>query len=265
MRQWRSRKFLPLFIPCAILSLLAACGGGEAAGPEVARRASGPVFDDADPHQWVGRAPWHYAVHGIDVSRYQGDIDWPRVRRAGVSFAYLKATEGGDVVDDRFAQNWAAARAAGMPRGAYHYYYFCRAPEEQARWFIANVPVDAGALPPVLDIEWTHESRTCVFKPEPEEAREMILRFLKALTLHYHKRPVVYSTVDFYADNQLWKISGYNFWLRSVAGHPSVTYPSQDWVLWQYTGTGLVPGIAGRTDLNAFVGGPGEFARWASR
>lgn len=277
MRQWQSRKMVPHLISLALLSVLAACGGAkeesrpevirpETPRPEASRGAvAAPVFGDADPHDWIGKAPWHYPVHGIDVSRYQGEIDWRRVRGADVSFAYIKATEGGDVVDEMFETNWARARAAGVPRGAYHYYYFCRSPEEQARWFASHVPADPSALPPVLDIEWTHQSKTCRFRPEPEEAREMMHRFLKALVLRYHKRPLIYTTVDFYSDNQLWKVTGYNFWLRSVAGHPSLTYPAQDWLLWQYTGTGIVPGIEGKADLNAFVGSRAEFANWVSR
>lgn len=263
MRQWQTRNLLPLLILCA----LAACGGGgEPPRPEAARGVTGAaVFGDADPHDWIGRAPWHYPVHGIDVSRYQGVIDWPLVRRSNISFAYIKATEGGDVVDEMFATNWITARAAGMPRGAYHYYYFCRPPEEQARWFMEHVPADPAALPPVLDIEWTHKSRTCRLRPDPREVRGMMHRYLATLTRHYGKRPVIYSTVDFYADNELWKVTGYDFWLRSVAGHPSVVYPAQDWMLWQYTGTGIVPGIEGRTDINAFVGSQGDFVRWASR
>ena len=71
---------------------------------------------------------------------------WPA---SGVAFAFIKATEGGDHADDRFADNWAAARAAGMPRGAYHYYYFCRPALEQAAWFMSHVPKDPAALPPV--------------------------------------------------------------------------------------------------------------------
>lgn len=262
MRQWQTRKLLPL----SFALMLAACGGGGSDTPDASRRATGTaVFGDSDPHDWVGRAPWHYAVHGVDVSRYQGDIDWARVRRSNISFAFIKATEGGDVADEMFATNWVLARAAGMPRGAYHYYYFCRSPEEQARWFMEHVPADPAALPPVLDIEWTHTSRTCPFRPEPEDVRAMMHRYLSLVTRHYRKRPVIYSTVDFYADNELWKVEGYDFWLRSVAGHPSVTYPAQDWAFWQYTGTGIVPGIAGRTDINAFVGSQGDFVRWASR
>ena len=141
-------------------------------------------------------------VHGIDVSKYQGDIDWRRVRASGVHFAFIKATEGGDHADDRFADNWAAARAAGMPRGAYHYYYFCRTAAEQAAWFMNHVPKDPAALPPFLDLEWTHKSRTCTYRPAPETVRREARFFLQALGIDDGKRPVIYTTVDFFRDNE---------------------------------------------------------------
>ena len=94
---------------------------------------------------WEGGAPWHYAVHGIDVSKYQGDIDWHKAKTSGVSFAFIKATEGGDRVDDMFDEHWRGAKAAGVPRAPYHFYYFCRPADEQARWFIRNVPKERGA------------------------------------------------------------------------------------------------------------------------
>ena len=196
-------------IPLVLLlaCLLGSCGGGHPV-PPASRAATtvAPRFADTDPHDWVGVMPWHYAVHGIDVSKYQGDIDWPRVRASGVAFAFIKATEGGDHADDRFADNWAAARAAGMPRGAYHYYYFCRPALEQAAWFMNHVPKDPTALPPVLDLEWTHKSRTCTFRPDPGTVRAEALKFLQALTIYYRKRPVIYTTVDFYEDNELWRL-----------------------------------------------------------
>ena len=142
---------LVLFLAC----LVGSCGGGQPVPPASRAAATvAPRFADTDPHDWVGVMPWHYAVHGIDVSKYQGDIDWPRVRASGVAFAFIKATEGGDHADERFADNWAAARAAGMPRGAYHYYYFCRPALEQAAWFMNHVPegprgAAAGARPRV--------------------------------------------------------------------------------------------------------------------
>src|SRR5262245_23210524 len=81
-----------------------------------------PRFDDNDPHSWKSAKPWDYAVHGTDVSKYQTSVGWSDAKAAGISFAFLKATEGGDRVDDNFAQNWRMARAAGVPRGAYHFF-----------------------------------------------------------------------------------------------------------------------------------------------
>jgi len=236
--------------------LLASCGGGSPSydPPSRAVQGTAPRFADTDPHDWVGTMPWHYSVHGIDVSKYQGDIDWSQVRTSGVGFAFIKATEGGDYLDERFAANWEAARRAGLPRGAYHYYYFCRPAVEQVAWFINHVPRDSSALPPVLDLEWNHRSRTCPYRPDPNTVRNEASLFLKAANVHYGKRPIIYTTVDFYRDNELWRLDNYPFWLRSVAGHPSDVYPGQRWSFWQYTGTGVVDGIDGPTDLNVFSG-----------
>jgi lysozyme len=258
------RAVLLLFLICA----LGACGGPR--GEPASSRALGvappgsPVFGDADPHEWGHVAPHHYPVHGIDVSKWQGAIDWDQVRASGVAFAYIKATEGGDVLDERFAANWAAARRAGVPRGAYHYFYFCRPAAEQARWFSAHVPRDRGALPPVLDMEWNHRSRTCPHRPSPEAVRAEMQAFKRAVAARYGQWPIVYTTVDFYRDNELWRVEGTEFWLRSVAGHPADVYPDEDWTFWQYTGTGLVPGIAGEADINAFAGTHGQWRQWVA-
>lgn len=221
-----------------------------------------PAFGDRKPHPWDGFAPQTYPVHGIDVSRWQASIDWPTARAAGISFAFIKATEGGDVADPRFAEHWADAGRAGMPRGAYHYYYFCRTPEEQARWFIQHVPRDAAALPHMLDLEWTPKSRTCTRRPDGATIRADADRFLNILAAHYGKRPVIYTTVDFYRDTGIGQLGGTEFWLRSVAAHPDRTYPGQPWTFWQYTGTGEVPGIVGPVDINVFSGSVAEWARW---
>lgn len=250
---------------------LAGCGGGSdtspGPGPGVSPSRAAtevPRFGDADPHDWSDTKPWQYPIHGIDVSKYQGDIDWATARNSGVSFAFIKATEGGDVADPMFARNWEAARLAGVPRGAYHYYYFCRTAQEQAKWFIQNVPVDRSALPPVLDMEWTHKSRTCTHRPEPETVRGQLRLTAAMLAQHYGKRPIIYTTVDFYQENELWKIDTYPFWLRSVANHPSAIYEGQPWTFWQYTGTGLVNGIDGQTDLNAFAGTQSQWWNWVA-
>lgn len=222
-----------------------------------------PEFGDTKPHPWQGRGPDSYAIHGIDVARYQGEIDWPAARRAGVSFAFIKATEGGDHLDPKFEDHWRDAKRAGVPRGAYHYYYFCRPPEEQARWFIRNVPRDSRALPHVLDMEWNHTSPTCRLRPDGATVRRDAATFLDILEAHYGRRPLIYTTVDFFADTGIGRLRDTEFWLRSVAGHPRQVYPGAFWTFWQYTGTGLVPGIRGEVDLNVFRAGPDVWLRWS--
>jgi lysozyme len=194
-------------------------------------------FGDAAPHPWQGRAPATYAVHGIDASRFQGAIDWPVARAAGVNFAYLKATEGGDLLDPKFQDYWRGAARAGVARGAYHFYYHCRPAAEQARWFIRNVPRVRGALPPVLDMEWTPFSPTCTIRPDGAIVRREAGIFMDAIEAHYGQRPVIYTSVDFWEDNQMWLLRGHDFWLRSVAAHPQDLYAGHHWAFWQCRGS----------------------------
>ncbi|GAB4350027.1 MAG: GH25 family lysozyme [Oricola sp.] len=222
-----------------------------------------PRFADNDPvDAFEGGGPHGYAVHGIDVSKYQDTIDWQAAKRSGVAFAYIKATEGGDRVDSRFDSHWKQARAAGIHRGAYHFYYFCRPAIEQARWFIRNVPKEKGSLPPVLDMEWNHTSPTCKDRPEPAKVRSEMKIFLDALERHYGKRPVIYTTPDFYERNIAGHFKRDTFWLRTVKANPRVAYPGRDWTFWQYTGTGVVPGVPGDTDINVFAGTKSDWQQW---
>lgn len=209
--------------------------------------------------------PDDHAIKGIDVSKFQGEVDWATVRASGVDFAYIKATEGGDRVDDRFAQNWRGARAAGMPRGAYHFYYFCRTGAEQARWFIENVPVDPQALPVVLDMEWNHLSPSCKRRPPVEEVHREMNVFLRMIERHYGKRPMIYSSVDFHRDRLVGAFNTHHFWLRSVAGHPSIKYDlSRNYSFWQHTATGRTAGITGNVDQNVFMGSTAQWKKFAA-
>ncbi|MFC7053540.1 GH25 family lysozyme [Hansschlegelia quercus] len=209
--------------------------------------------------------PEDHAIKGIDVSKYQGPIDWSAVRAAGTSFAYLKSTEGGDRIDDRFAENWAAAKAAGVPRGAYHFYYFCRTGAEQAAWFIHNVPNDPDALPPVLDMEWNHLSPTCQRRPPAAEVQREMATFLRIVEKHYGKRPVIYTSVDFHRDVLVGSFPNHHFWLRSVAGHPSLKFDaSRNFSFWQHTATGRIAGVSGDVDRNVFVGSTAAWRRFAA-
>ena len=210
----------------------------------------------------TGASPRHYPVHGIDVSKYQGDIDWTAARKGGVAFAWLKATEGGDRVDSAFAANWKAAGAAGMPRGAYHFFYHCRSGLDQAKWFIANVPKDANALPPVLDVEWTPDSPTCTKRPARADLVAEMTDFLDTVEAYYGVRPIVYAPIDVHRDRLVGTFPKHDFWLRAVKDHPDNVYAGRDFRFWQWTATGTVPGVVGEVDRNAFSGSRADWVKW---
>ncbi|ANT51664.1 glycoside hydrolase family 25 protein [Mesorhizobium amorphae] len=228
---------------------------------------AGPVtrygFRDAKPINFGrGASPRHLAVHGVDVSRWQGNVNWGKLRAQGANFAYIKATDGGDHLDPMFRTNWRNADAAGLKRGAYHFFYWCRTAGEQADWFIRNVPRVEGALPPVIDVEWNGES-SCKRRPSRATVQEKMQVFMDKLERHYGQRPIIYTSPDFYRDNLRGAFLDYPFWLRAVARHPSKVYPGRKWLFWQYSGSGLSHGVRGRIDLNVFHGDERQWRAWA--
>jgi lysozyme len=235
----------------AVLALtlgLAGCGGGGGAGIGVLD------FDEGLPR------PRDYPIHGIDVSKYQGEIDWNAVKASGVKFVWIKATEGGDHADEKFTANWAGAKMAGIPRGAYHFVYWCRPPGEEVAWFEQNVPVEDDALPPVLDVEATPTSQTCHKHLERESAIADMRVMLEEMERHYGRRPVIYTSVDFFeAILSDGAFTDYPIWVRSTKHHPSVRYGSRKWHFWQYQADGSVPGIVGHVDRNVYYGSPAQW------
>ncbi len=213
---------------------------------------------DANPNQGVARAR-QMPVQGIDVSQWQGDIDWRMARAAGVRFAYIKATEGGDHLDAKFNDNWMGAKRAGVPRGAYHFVYWCRPAHEQALWFMLNVPPDVDALPPVLDLEWNAHSKTCPKRVQPDRAVAMVRVLLAAMQAYTGKMPIIYTDAVFYAEVLRGRLGQQHFWLRSVAAEPHTLYRDRPWLFWQFTTTGRVAGIVGNVDRNVFNGPPADW------
>ncbi len=196
-----------------------------------------------------------YHISGIDVSKFQGKIDWDKVKDSGVKFAWIKSTEGGDRVDDNFRANWRESAEAGVPRGAYHFVYWCRDPLSQIKWFEKNVPADPHALPPVLDVELTPTSPTCKRILHRRETVREIGIMLAEMKRFYHKTPIIYSTVDFYRGILSGgALSQYPIWVRSTKYKPQVAYGSRPWRFWQYQSDGHVQGVPGRVDRNAFYG-----------
>ncbi|SLN72168.1 Lysozyme M1 precursor [Roseovarius albus] len=219
-------------------------------------------FGDSKPVNWKSRAPSTYPVHGIDVARFQERIDWKRARKDGVNFAFIKVTEGGDLLDPMYADHWRGAKKAGVARGAYHFYYFCTKPEVQARWFLKNAKKDKGALPPVLDMEWNPFSPTCKKRPPAAEVQKQMKTFLKIVERGYGQRPIIYTTPQFYKDANLHQMAGEEYWLRSTAKTLDRAYPGQKWSFWQYSATGVISGVEGDVDLNVFVGSKADWKRW---
>jgi len=245
-------------IAAALLLLLAACSA-----PTAPPFPIGPmVIGDSAPVRFAGRQPTSLPVRGMDAARFQQYVDWPRAKTVGIEFAFLKATEGGDLLDPKFNDHWRGANRAGIARGAYHFYYFCTAPEVQARWFIRNVPRTRGSLPPVLDMEWNPFSPTCQRRPDAATIRAEMQRWLDIVEAHYGQRPLIYTTPGFYEDAQLNRLNGYEFWLRTTAKTPEQAYPGQPWRFWQYTATGTLPGTPGDIDINAFNGSATAWENW---
>ncbi len=245
----------------ALRSVLLCLGLFGFAATSAAAQNPYPRKGDSDPHDGVTAAK-RMPVQGIDVSKYQLDIDWREVRKAGTRFAFIKATEGGDLLDSRFRDNWAQSRAAGVPRGAYHFVFWCRPARDQIRWFIRHVPKDPEALPPVLDVEWSH--KTSCPRPSAEKARAKMREMLRAFEAHYGKKPVIYTDINFHEDvlEGTREFDDYPFWIRSVAAKPKERYGDRQWEFWQFTATGRVPGVPGDVDRNAFYGTEKQFRDW---
>jgi lysozyme len=233
------------------------------AAPQARMQIYSRRFRDAKPINFGPASPKKLAVHGVDVSRWQGDVDWANLRTQGANFAYIKATDGGDHIDPMFKTNWRKAKEAGLKRGAYHFFYWCRTAGEQADWFIRNVPREPGALPPAIDVEWNGES-SCKRRPSRAQVLEKMQVFMDKLEKHYGQRPIIYTAPDFYRDNLRGELADYPFWLRAVAAHPSKVYPGRRWLFWQYSGSGLSHGVSGRIDLNVFHGSEEEWHNWVT-
>lgn len=208
---------------------------------------------EADPAQWE--------VFGVDVSSYQGEIEWPLLAEQGVEFAFIKATEGSGMQDRYFAQNWAEAQAAGVQVGAYHFFSYDSPGESQAENFTAQVPVTKGALPPVVDVEFYGNY---LREPKPAAEVEPILdALLERLEAVYGVKPILYVTYRSYSLYIRDRYDGYPLWVSSPVLAPLVT----DWSFWQYSHKAELVGYEGsegRIDLDVFRGTREAFERFGS-
>ena len=197
-----------------------------------------------------GSGRWHpserrYPYQGVDVSHYQGRIVWSKLPRQGVDFAYIKATEGADHIDRRFSINWRAAHAAGIRRGAYHFFTLCRSGQDQAAHFLRHVPTEAAALPPAVDLEFPGN---CGRRPSRAKFHKELGDFLRIVEAHYGKPAVLYLTRKFDRHYRVSATFHRPLWLRSLRSEPG--FGARRWTIWQSSSSRKLAGVHGRVDWN---------------
>jgi len=200
--------------------------------------------------------PQGYDVFGIDVSRYQNNIEWNRVAdfksgRFTVEFVFIKATEGKSYRDPAFTTNWDGARIAGIPRGAYHYFKPGVDAEAQANHFCRTVEMKSGDLPPVLDIE----------EMVGEMSRNKLIKdlwtWLQIVERHFGVKPIVYTGAVFFEKYLSGTtIEKYPLWVAHYYERKPATFAK--WKFWQFTDKASVDGINEPVDANVFSGDPSQ-------
>lgn len=197
--------------------------------------------------------PEGYEIHGIDISHHQGDIDWAELRDKGVinkspiRFIMIKATEGSTQIDENFIDNFYQAREYGFTRGAYHFYSVHTSARQQAAFFIKNVKLENGDLPPVLDVE---------HKPKDQsdaDFKASVLAWLDIVERHYGVKPIIYTYYKFkmrYLSDPVF--NQYPYWIAHYYVD-KVEYKGE-WKFWQHTDVGKLPGIKGNVDFNIYNG-----------
>ncbi len=197
-----------------------------------------------------------FPVRGIDVSHHQGKIDWKKLARQDIRFAYIKATEGEDFLDEDFKHNWNAAKDAGILPGAYHYFTLCKTGYEQANNFLSRIGTPSSrSLPPAVDLEF---GGNCKARPTPEELHKELTVFINLVEQAWGCRVVLYSTSDFYAAYLQKDFQKNPLWIRDLYREPN-KHHYREWQFWQYANRGKLDGIKGFVDLNVSRGDQKQF------
>ena len=188
-----------------------------------------------------------YEVFGVDVSHYQGTINWEQLAASGPAFAFMKATEGASFRDEHFDRNWQHAAAAGLRRGAYHFFRPEVSAKQQASNFFATVDLGPGDFPPVIDVE-----------DRGRLSAADLIRKVRDLSdifeLRYGRRPILYTGQNFYNRYLAGRFDDHPLWLARYDFDEPVTVCGRDYHFWQYTDRGRMPGVKGRVDRNVFFG-----------
>jgi len=202
-----------------------------------------------------------YEVHGVDVSHYQGAIDWEVLSQQNLDFAIIKATEGSTHVDERFLDNWQAAEQTHLALGAYHFFSFDSEGDRQAASYIETVGNLNGKLAPVIDVEYYGDKRSN--PPERSDVVENLGLMLEVLEQHYEIKPIIYTTYTVYNDYIKGEFEEYPLWVRSVYCPPTVLFGNR-WSFWQYMDTAMLEGYVSDQkyiDVNVFKGSKQELEK----
>lgn len=240
---------LSLLICCFSMTLFTGCEETSTSNNSNSADSTSAKAKEPAPHEEVS-----ITKSGIDVSNYQPDINWEEVKGAGVEFVFIKATEGeADSENELFTTQWEGAKAAGITRGAYHYFLARDKGIDQANYFISKVDLEPGDLAPVVDIE-VLDGQTIV------DLEKELKVFMEAIEAHYGIKPILYSYPSFLDTDIEHGFGQYPLWLASYTTEaPSVPKQWSKYLIWQYTGEGDVAGITGNVDQDRFKGRESEW------
>ncbi len=216
------------------------------------------IYTSAKDNRLACRLATGYEVHGVDVSHYQGNIDWKVLEAQNVQFAFIKATEGSGHIDSKFYENWEAVDDTDIKAGAYHFFSFDSPAESQAELYIETVGDLSGRLIPVVDIEFYGDKFSN--PPEEEEIVTELKMMLVLLEEEYGVKPMVYTTYSFYYKYLAGEMDDYPLWIRNVYFSPEMDLNNR-WTFWQYTDRAVLNGYSGaeeHIDLNVFCGSAEE-------
>jgi lysozyme len=187
-------------------------------------------------------------VHGIDMSHYQGNVFWETVGdNTKMAYVYLKATEGGDRIDEMFERNINLAHRYGLKVGSYHFYRPKVHQALQLENFKTQCLPGEQDLIPMIDVE------TMSGLPVNEFC-DSLLTFLELVEEAYHQKPLVYTYRNFYNKYLLGKLDGYKLMIAMYTDEEPVLADERDIVAWQYTGKGRLTGVSGYVDKSRLMG-----------
>jgi lysozyme len=185
-------------------------------------------------------------LNGIDVSHMQGQVDWNAAKQAGIAFAFAKATEGITYTDPQFQTNWAAMQAAGLTRGAYHFYRTNDDPVQQAQNFLNSVAgLTEGDLAPVVDIEVSNGNYGSA------SIAANLQTWIDTVSKALGRTPIIYTNTSFWNECVATPFPNNPLWIAEY-GVSAPTLPSgwSQWTFWQYSQSGTVAGVSGSVDLD---------------